>query len=173
MAAIIKKIRQRKLKAEVVLVFSDNPQAGGLQIAIDAGYKTLSFSPSSFSSKTEYEKKLVEALKKYQAEWVVCAGYMRILKKDMLNAFYHRILNIHPSLLPAFPGLKPQKQALDYGVQYTGCTVHFVDEGMDTGPIISQKAIKIYPNDHEAVLTKRILKEEHDLYWRALKKVFD
>ena len=172
MAAIIKKIKQKKLKAEVVLVFSDKPQAYGIQIAKDLGYKTLSFSPYSFPDKEKYEKRLVKVLKEHRAEWIVCAGYMRILKENMLNAFNKKIVNIHPSLLPNFPGLKPQKQALTQGVAYTGCTVHYVDEGVDTGPIIMQKAVKIYPNDNELTLTKRILKEERDLYWRALKKVF-
>ena len=172
MAAIIHKIRKKRLKAAVALVFSDRIGAPGLEIARKFGYETQSFSPRDFASPVEHDRELVRLLQKKRTDWVVCAGYLRILQKPMLDAFKNRIVNIHPSLLPAFPGLRAQKQALDQGVKFTGCTVHFVDEGIDTGPIIAQRVVKIQKNETEVSLSRKILKEEHDLYWRTLKEIF-
>ncbi len=171
MATIIQKIEKKKLKAQTNLVCSNQANAEGLLIAKNFGYETKFISPKKFTSREKFDDELAKILKLKKTDWVVCAGYMRILQAPMLNAFKNRIINIHPSLLPAFPGLKAQKQALEYGVKFTGCTVHFVDQGIDTGKIISQRVVPIKKGDTETILTKRILKEEHDLYWRTLKQI--
>ena len=172
MVAILKKIKQRKLKAEPVLVFSDKSNAAGLAKARSYGLQTHSFSPRDFSSFEEFEKNLVTLLKSQKIEWIVCAGYMRILRDTMLKAFPGKIVNIHPALLPSFPGLRAQKQAIDSGVKISGCTVHIVDSGVDTGPIVMQSAVKVEPGDNEESLSKRIIKSEKEIYWRALKLLF-
>ena len=172
MMAILRAIKGKQLKANPVLVFSNKSKAAGLQRAHDFGVKTETFSPKSFASKKDYEERLVALLKENDVEWVICAGYMRILGKPMLAAFKHRIVNIHPSLLPSFPGLDAQKQAVEAGVKVSGCTIHLVDEGVDTGPIILQKAVAVDPEDTDESLAKKIIKIEHDSYWRALKLVF-
>ena len=169
MDAILKKIEDKKLKVQVGLVFSDKPKAPGLLLAKKRGYSTATFSPSDFESREIYEQYLTNTLIKKNVQWVICAGYMRILHKPILKAFPNKIINIHPSLLPSFPGLSAQKQALKYGVKYTGCTIHFVDEGIDTGKIIAQKIVPILPKDTEKTLSLRILKEEHNLYWKVIK----
>lgn len=171
MKAILKKIAEKKLNADPVLVFSDKPDAQGLEIAKSFGVKTASFTPKSMGSKEAYEEKIVELLKSAGAEWIVCAGYMRILNQTILTAYKNKIINVHPSLLPAFPGLKAQRQAVEYGVRYSGCTVHFVDDGVDTGPIIAQRVVAVEAGDTEESLSRKILKEEHDLYWRAIQIV--
>ena len=172
MSAILRKILDKKLHANPVLVFSDKKSALGLEKAQKFNIPTKTFALKDFNSKEAYEKELVNVLKKAKVEWVVCAGYMKILGSTMVDAFEERIVNIHPALLPSFPGLHAQKQALEYGVQFSGCTVHFVDKGVDTGPIILQQVVTVLKNDTEASLSKRILKTEHDSYWQALKKVF-
>ncbi len=106
-----------------------------------------------------------------QVDLVVLAGYMRLVGKVFLKAYEHRVLNIHPALLPSFPGLNAQQQALDYGVKFSGCTVHLVDEGMDTGPIIMQRVVPVLDDDDQETLSQRILKEEHELYWQALQLI--
>jgi len=171
MSAIFDRIKDGSLPVEIVLVFSDKAVAEGLQKAREYGVRTETFSPSEFSSFSEYEARLVEVLKHAQAQWIVCAGYMRIIKKTLLENYQGRILNIHPSLLPSFRGLNAQKQAIEAGVKISGCTVHYVDEGVDSGQIIAQKAVEILDNDTLASLTQRILQAEHDTYWRAIKKV--
>ena len=171
MNAILEKIADNKLLVNVCLVFSDNEQAFGLELAKRKGYPTEALNPKLFTTRNHYEVALLGLLQKYNTQLVVCAGYMRLIKNPILNAFPQRVLNIHPSLLPSFPGLKAQKQALDYGVKYTGCTVHFVDEGMDTGTILEQRVVPILEDDTEESLSIRILKEEHDLYWRVIKQV--
>ncbi|MDH5718447.1 MAG: phosphoribosylglycinamide formyltransferase [Spirochaetia bacterium] len=173
MTAILKKIKEKKLKANPVLVFSDNEKAEGLKKAKLFNVPVLSFSPKKYNSFEEYEQALVKILKENKVEWVICAGYMRLLKKTVLTAYENRIVNIHPALLPSFPGLKAQKQAVDYGVKFSGCTIHLIDEGCDTGPIVIQSVIEVLPKDNEETLSKKILKLEHDTYWRALKKLFD
>ncbi len=171
MEAILRKIHSGKLKVEPVLVFSDNATANGLDIARKYKIPVETATPKDFSDFAEYEKKAVSYLRAYRAQWIVCAGYMRILRETILAAYPGKILNIHPSLLPSFPGLKAQKQALDYGVKISGCTVHYVDSGMDTGPIIGQTAVDVQETDDVDSLSQRILKAEHDLYWRAIDKV--
>lgn len=171
MKAILNQINKGKLKVDPVLVFSDNREAMGLKIAQKYKIATYSFHPKEYSTINHYENELVKLLKENKVEWIICAGYMRILRDTVIDAYHNHILNIHPSLLPAFPGLKAQKQALEYGVKVSGCTVHLVDKGVDTGPIIMQTAVPVKKKDNVDDLSKRILKAEHDTYWRAIDKV--
>ena len=124
--------------------------------------------PKAYGSKSAYETEVVSLLRRHQAEVVALAGYMRLVGKVMLEEYKHRIVNIHPALLPAFPGLNAQRQALEYGVKFSGCTVHLVDEGMDTGPIIMQRVVPVYDDDDEDSLSARILEQEHQIYWQSL-----
>lgn len=172
MEAILEKIEEGKLRARPMIVFSDSASAPGLEIAKANGIPTETFSPADFVSSRAYEERLVELLKQYNVDWIVCAGYMRILRETMVSAFPNRIINIHPALLPAFPGLNAQKQALLYGVKHSGCTVHLVDIQTDNGPILMQKVVPVKNKDTVDSLSKRILKAEHSLYWRALKRIF-
>jgi len=172
MKALLQKISEKKLSAEAVLVFSDKRDAGGLTIAESFGVKTVSFSPKQFENFAEYEKNLVNTLNENGVQWVVCAGYMRILRKQMLHCFRNRIVNVHPSLLPSFPGLGAQRQAVEYAVKYSGCTIHFVDDGVDSGPIIMQQTVALEPNETEESLSRKIIQVEHELYWQALDKIF-
>jgi len=124
-----------------------------------------------YKSKKEYEEKIKEVLQNFKVDLVVLAGYMKIVGKTLLEAFPNRIINIHPSLLPSFPGLEAQRQAWEYGVKISGCTVHFVDEGIDSGPIIGQRAVPVYDDDTPATLAERILQEEHKLIVESVKKI--
>jgi phosphoribosylglycinamide formyltransferase-1 len=124
--------------------------------------------PKAFSARAEYDRALVEALQAHDVAWVCLAGYMRLVTPTFLQAFPGRILNVHPALLPAFPGLHAVRQALAYGVKVTGCTVHLVDEGTDTGPIVAQAVVPVLPGDDEASLSQRIQREEHRLYPEVL-----
>lgn len=171
MSAVLSAIAAKKLNAEAVCVFSDVKSAGGLKVAKQNNIPAHSFSPKDFSSREEYESKLARVISDSGAEWVICAGYMRILKKTFIDYFPNRILNIHPSLLPSFPGLRAQQQAIDYGVTTSGCTIHLVDYGMDTGPIIMQSPVPVHADDDERSLSVRILKAEHETYWQAIQKV--
>ncbi|WP_257455946.1 phosphoribosylglycinamide formyltransferase [Archangium lipolyticum] len=157
--------------AEVAVVVSNVPTAFALERARKAGVPAVVVDHKAFGSRPEFEKALVETLVSAGVEWVCLAGFMRLLGADFLGRFPGRVLNIHPSLLPAFPGLHAQRQALERGVKVAGCTVHFVDPGMDTGPIIAQAAVPVLPGDDEAALTARILKEEHRLYALVVKLV--
>lgn len=147
-----------------MLVVSDNPKAQALQRAIHHGIPTQVIEPAGYETREDFDRALVETLRAYKVELVVLAGYMRLLSAVVLQAFPQRVINIHPSLLPSFPGLNAHQQAWQYGVKYTGCTVHFVDEGMDTGPIIAQRVVAVDPKDTAADLAAKILKEEHRLY---------
>lgn len=157
------------LPARVVAVISDKPGAAALDRARRHGIEALFIDPKAYPDKIAYQTALAQALQEREVGLVALAGFMRILKEPMLTAFAGRIMNIHPSLLPAFPGLDAQKQALDYGVRVSGCTVHFVDAGMDTGPIILQAAVPVYAGDDEVTLSERILAEEHRLYPEAVR----
>lgn len=161
--AILKACRSKKIDAEVVLVVSNNPKAYALERA--KKFKVPTF---VVNAKENFETEVLSLLKQYNVELVCLAGFMRLLSKHFIQAYPNRILNIHPALLPAFPGLKAQKQAYDYGAKITGVTVHFVDEGCDTGPIILQKAIPILDSDTEETLFKRIQKVEHQIYPQAI-----
>lgn len=167
MQALLEKIKQRKLRAVCTLVLSDRA-AKGLEIAKSFGVKSELFEKQKGEIREAFDQRLAERLKKEKPTLVVCAGYLRILSAPMLKAFPNRIVNIHPALLPAFPGLNAQKQALDYGVKITGCTVHFVDSGVDTGKILAQRAVPVLAKDTEATLSRRILEAEHALYWKTV-----
>jgi len=169
--SIIDHIKRGEISAEVKLLISDNQEAGVLKRAENEGIEHLYIDPGHFDSKQEYEKKLIVLLNNAGVELVVLAGYMRILSPLFVKYFQNQIINIHPSLLPAFKGLNAQKQAVDYGVKYSGCTVHFVDQGMDTGPIIKQSVVEVKDNDSADDLAARILKEEHKIYPEAVKLI--
>lgn len=169
--AILDAIKAGTLQAEVDAVVSDRADALALTRAQEQGLQAICLEYRSFESREAYHVELLHTLDRLDPDLVVLAGYMRILPGDIVRRFRHRILNIHPSLLPAFPGLHPHRQALEYGVKVSGCTVHFVDEGMDTGPIIMQTAVPVYGGDTEQTLAERILHEEHRLYPQAIAAV--
>jgi phosphoribosylglycinamide formyltransferase-1 len=160
--ALIDAIETGKLDAEIVLVISDRSDALGLSRAEKAGIPTRVVPWEGEEQRTAYFERMVRILQEAQVDLVVLAGFMRLLSANLIKAFPHRVINIHPSLLPAFPGLRAQHQALEYGVRVSGCTVHFVDEGLDTGPIILQKAVPVYDDDTEETLADRILAKEHE-----------
>ncbi|MFH1857294.1 MAG: phosphoribosylglycinamide formyltransferase [Candidatus Omnitrophota bacterium] len=160
--------RKKKLKATVVLVVSDRKRAFALERARRAGVETLIFSARIFPSRERYEQALIQSLKSRRVEAVVLAGFMRVLSPTFVQAYRHRILNIHPALLPSFRGMTAVQDALAQGVRWTGVTVHLVDEGVDTGPIVLQEVVPVKPNDTEASLHERIHRVEHRLYPRAI-----
>ncbi|KIH76764.1 phosphoribosylglycinamide formyltransferase [Geoalkalibacter ferrihydriticus DSM 17813] len=157
-----------KIDAQIVLVASNKADAGALDKAREAGIATRVLDHRNFGSREEFDGAMVAALREAGVELVLLAGFMRLLSPVFLDAFPQRIMNIHPALLPAFPGLNVQRQALEYGARFSGCTVHFVDGGLDTGPIIIQAAVPILENDTEESLAARILVEEHRIYPRAV-----
>ena len=152
------------LACDVVLLVCDKPEATVIEKANRTGVPTYVFEPKKYASKEAYEQKLVEKLREEQIDWIFLAGYMRLVGPTLLQAFEGKIINIHPSLLPAFPGKDAIGQAYRAGVQTTGVTVHYVDAGIDTGPIISQKEVPILPEDTEDTLKQRIQQVEHSLY---------
>lgn len=158
-----------ELPAEVKVVISDQPDAFALERARQRGIPAHFVNIKDYPDKAAYEQAVVELLQGQGVQLVCLAGYMRLVGPTMLQAYPQRIMNIHPSLLPSFPGLKAHQQALDYGVKLSGCTVHFVDEGMDTGPIILQAAVPVMDDDDEDSLSARILEHEHRLYPQAIK----
>jgi len=153
--------------AEIALVVSDHANAAGLERATERGLRTIVIERAG-RSREEHDRAIVAALREHGVELVCLAGYMRLLSKYFIEAYRNRILNIHPSLLPAFPGLDAQRQALEHGVKWTGCTVHFVDETLDGGPIIVQHVVPIEANDTDETLAARILIEEHKAYAEAV-----
>ncbi len=171
--AIIDAIEAKKLSAKISVVISNKPDALALERAQRHGIDAFAINRKSFSSKTLFEKEVISCLERHKVDIIVLAGFMAILSPEFVGYYKNRIVNIHPSLLPAFPGLAAQRQALEYGVRYSGCTVHFVDEGMDTGPIILQAVVPLYQDDTEESLTERILKEEHIIYPKALQLIAD
>lgn len=168
--AIARNIRDGRLEAEISLVVSNNPEAKALETAAGLGLRSLSLPSKGVDSDT-YAAKVVEALAPLDISLVCLAGFMRRAGKPLVDAYPMRILNIHPSLLPAFPGLHVQQQAIDYGAKVSGCTVHFVDAGMDTGPIVRQAAVPILDSDTADTLAARILVEEHRIYTEAIRLV--
>lgn len=166
--ALADSIDRREVKGVIRVVISDKPDAPVLTKARKRGIPAVYINPSQFSSKELYEEEISRICQEYQVDLIVLAGYMRILGESFVNRFPFRIINIHPALLPSFPGLHAQRQALEYGVRFTGCTVHFVDAGVDTGPIILQQVVPVLPDDDEETLTQRILKEEHKLLPQAV-----
>jgi len=159
--AIIDAIESGAINAKITCVVSNKSDAFALTRAIKHNIPTAIHKNQDYPTRREYDAALVKILRDHGAELVILAGFMRILSEVMVNAFPHAIINIHPALLPAFPGLHAQKQALDYGVRYSGCTVHLVDCGTDTGPIIIQAVVPIEQNDTEETLSARIQQEEH------------
>ncbi|HET7286053.1 MAG TPA: phosphoribosylglycinamide formyltransferase, partial [Pyrinomonadaceae bacterium] len=156
--------------AEIAVVISDKPDARGLALAAERGIKTQAIERRG-RNREEHEREIIAVLRSYQVDLVCLAGYMRLLSPCFVEAFRTRILNIHPSLLPAFPGLDAQRQALAHGVKISGCTVHFVDETLDGGPIIAQRAVPVMEGDTVDSLSARILEQEHALYVEAVARV--
>jgi len=169
--SIIDHIKSGDIAAEVKLLISDRQDAGALKRAEHEEIENIFINPAHFETKADYEEELIGLLKGAGVELVILAGYMRILSPVFVKEFKNQIINIHPSLLPAFKGLDAQKQAVDYGVKYSGCTVHFVDQGMDTGPIIKQAVVEVKENDSADDLAARILKEEHRIYPEAVQLI--
>ena len=166
--SIIDHIEKGSLKAVIKIVISNNPEAFGITRAKKHGINITVLNNRDFKSKEDFDSELIEILKKNKVELVILAGFTRILTPGFLQAFPQKIMNIHPALLPSFPGLHGQKQALDYGVKFSGCTVHFVDEGTDTGPIVIQGVVHVSDDDTVEGLAGRILKEEHRIYPQAI-----
>ena len=166
--AILNAIRKKTLKATVVLVVSDRPRAFALQRAVRAGVETAVVRPREYPSRERYEEKLLHLLKSRRVEAVVLAGFMRILSPAFIRAYRHRILNIHPALLPSFRGMNAVEDALAHGVHVTGVTVHLVDEGVDTGPIVLQEPVVVKAADTPEALRERIHRVEHRLYPKAI-----
>ena len=165
--AIYEAIQRGDLKAEICCVISNVAEAEGLRRAKEFGLTTVCL-PSKGIDRAKYDRMLVDALRQFDAALVCLAGFMRILSPEFLSEYPSRVLNIHPALLPSFPGLHAQRQALNYGVKVSGCTVHIADEGVDTGPILLQKAVEVLENDTEDTLSARILEQEHQIYWQAI-----
>jgi phosphoribosylglycinamide formyltransferase-1 len=153
--------------AEIAIVLSDKAGARGLELARERGLETLAIERQG-RNREEHEREIISVLRRHQVDLICLAGYMRLLSPCFVEAFPKRILNIHPSLLPSFPGLDAQRQALAHGVKVSGCTVHFVDETLDGGPIIAQRAVAVLDGDTEETLSARILEQEHKLYPEAV-----
>ena len=168
--AIANNVAAGRLDAEIAAVISNQPEARGLQIARDRGLPAISM-PSKGLPREEYDRGVIAELCNQGVELVCLAGFMRLLSPEFCRAFPLRVLNIHPSLLPAFPGLEAQRQALEHGVKISGCTVHFVDEALDAGPIILQAAVPVKDDDTVESLSERILREEHRIYSEAIEMV--
>ncbi len=167
--AIIDNVEKGSLAAEIAVVISDQAEAYSLERARKHGIPAVHVSAKGYKGKREaYDALLVQALQEQNVDLVCLAGFMRIITPTLLAAFPDRIMNIHPSLLPSFPGLHVQKAAIDHGAKFSGCTVHFVDEGMDTGPIIIQAVVPVLDGDTEDSLAERILKQEHVIYSKAI-----
>ncbi len=173
MESILKAIKKQKIPINPAVVISNKSNAKGLAIAKKMGVQTAVIDSSKYKGKRlQFDKEIITTLRKYKVtptNGLVClAGFMRIISPYFIKAYKNKILNIHPALLPAFPGLDAQKQAIEFGAKYSGCTVHFVDEGVDTGPIIIQEIVKIGNKDTEKTLTKKILAKEHEIYPKAV-----
>lgn len=153
----------------IKVVISNVADAYALERAKNHGIDAVCIDPSNFESKYEYEQEILRTLSSYGTDLVLLAGYMKIIGKEIIGAYRNRIMNIHPALLPSFKGLHAQKQALDHGVKVAGCTVHFVDEGLDSGPIILQRCVEVLPDDTEEILADRILEQEHKIFPEAVK----
>ncbi|NSW76325.1 MAG: phosphoribosylglycinamide formyltransferase [Candidatus Atribacteria bacterium] len=167
--ALIDAVKNGTIPGRITLVISDNPHAYALERARKENIPTVILDYASFPGKKAYETALLDILTKEGPDLICLAGYMRIVGREIVARYRHRILNIHPSLLPAFPGLEAQKQAVEYGVKVSGCTVHFVDEGMDTGPIVLQAACPVLDDDTPETLSARILQYEHQIYPQAVR----
>ena len=173
MQSIMAAIKSGQIKAEIGIVLTDKPEARALQVASEAGIKSVGGNRKECKDQQEFEEKLVAELKAAKVTLVVLAGFMRILSPYFVNAYRHQILNIHPSLLPSFGGAHAHRDVLAYGTKVSGCTIHFVDEGMDHGPIILQTAVPVLENDTEETLAARVLVQEHILYPKAIELFVD
>jgi phosphoribosylglycinamide formyltransferase-1 len=170
--AIARNVLAGKINAEIGVVISNKEEAAGLAIARQMGLNALCI-PSKGKDREAFERELVAALRQHQVDLICLAGFMRVLTPYFIREFKGRILNIHPAILPSFPGVEAQKQALEYGAKFTGCTVHFVDEGVDTGPVVCQAVVPILDDDTVETLAGRILKEEHRIYTEAINLVLE
>jgi len=169
--AIIDRCQDGSLAAEIAVVIANNPGAGALERADRGGIPGICIDHREFRRREDFDRAVVEALQSAKVELVVLAGFMRIITPAFIEAFPERIINIHPALLPAFPGLHVQQQAIDYGARFSGCTVHFVDGGVDTGPILIQAVVPVLPEDTADTLAARILEQEHLIYPRAIQLI--
>jgi len=169
--AILDAIRAGTLNAEVKLVISNRPGVQALERARRAGVEALTISHKDFADREAFDRALVSALRRAEVNWIALAGFMRVLTPQFLAAYPGRIINIHPSLLPAFPGMDAAKQAFEYGVKLTGCTVHFVDHGVDSGRIIAQRAVSVEEGDDLASLAARIHEAEHAVFVEVLREI--
>jgi phosphoribosylglycinamide formyltransferase-1 len=167
--SIIDSVGSGHINVEIALVLSNKEGVFGLERAAKSKIPTAVVKHGEFPDRESFEARLIEVIDGYGADLVVLAGFMRVLTPHFVNHYHHRIMNIHPALLPSFPGTHAQKQALDYGVRFSGCSTHFVDEGTDTGPIILQTVVPILPDDTEKDLSARILAEEHRIYPESLR----
>lgn len=178
MESILKAVKKGKISANPAIVISNKPDAKGLKIARRMGVKTLVVDSEGFKGPSwDYDKKIISVLEKHDItpkNGLIClAGFMRILSPEFVNHYKGRIMNIHPALLPSFPGLHAQRQAVEAGVKFSGCTVHFVDDGIDTGPVILQDVVQVKEDDTEESLSRRILVKEHRIYPEAVKLFCD
>lgn len=167
--AVVDAIRREGIAASVEVVVCDKPTAFVLERAAAMGIDAYVFQPKAFLSREAYEEQILAELQSREIDWIVLAGYMRLITPVLIEPFYGRMINVHPALLPAFPGIHSVKQALDYGVKMTGVTVHFVDGGTDTGPIIAQQAVEVLQDDTEQSLSSRIQAAEHELLPRVVR----
>lgn len=167
--SIIDAVEEGRLDVSIEVLIVDNASAFAVKRAEKHNIPYLYMNPKDFGSKDEFFAKIAEELKARGVGLVILAGFMRIVRKPLLDAFPMKVMNIHPAILPSFPGLHGQKQAADYGVKISGCTVHFVDEGMDTGPVIIQAAVPVVPGDNEETLSARILALEHKIFPEAIR----
>ena len=171
--AIHDEILAGKINADIELVFSNKKEAPGLEIGQERKLQTLSLNPKEFTTREDYDREIVEEIQKRGIDLICLAGYMRILTSSFCEAFRNKIINIHPALLPSFPGLHVQQKAIDWGVRYSGATVHFVIPEVDMGPIITQAIVPVLQDDTEDTLSERILKEEHKIYPEAVRLYFE
>lgn len=167
--SILDSIDSGFISAKVAVLITDNPEAYAIERAKNHNVESLIMQPRDFTDKDSYYAQIAGELMNRGVDLVILAGFMRVVGKALIEKYPNRIMNIHPALLPSFPGLHGQKQAADYGVKVSGCTVHFVDEGVDTGPIIIQAAVPSFHDDTEDILSERILKEEHKIFPYAIK----
>ncbi|MFQ6108987.1 MAG: phosphoribosylglycinamide formyltransferase [Candidatus Aminicenantales bacterium] len=171
--AIHNAILARKINAEIALVFSNKKEAPGLKIAQERKLETLFLNPKEYDSLEDYEREVIKEVRRRDVDLICLAGYMKILSPSFCRQYKNRIMNIHPALLPSFPGLHVQRKALEWGVRFSGATVHFVTENVDMGPIILQAVVPVYQDDTEDSLSERILKEEHKIYPEAVRLFFE
>ena len=176
MESILKSIKKKKIPINPAIVISNRADAKGLKIAKKLGVNTVVIESKGFKgTRWEYDQKIINVLKKHgvtKNNGLVClAGFMRIISPEFVKKYKNKMINIHPAILPSFPGLDAQKQAVQYGAKFSGCTVHFVDEGVDSGPIIIQSIVKVKDNDTEETLSKRILVQEHKIYPKAVELI--